>query len=142
MNFKPYKVKYGNGKINYGIGNVTMVTHVHLHLNGFKYLIYRCKPTFPYITSLGQEWTISHQCTSWLFYPLDGLHFFIQHQMGFITFLFFFSFFGVADHCTFSLGPKKKKFPPDLTSHIPTDLPTLHTQPLYLHNYFTNIVTL
>ncbi len=131
LNFKPDKVKCGNGKVNCGIGNVTMVTHVHLHLNGFKYLIFRCKPTLPYITSLGQEWTINHQCTSWLFYPLDGLRFFIQHQMGFITFLF-----------SFFLLPTTILFPLDLTSHIPTDLATLHTQPLYWHNCFTNIVTL
>jgi hypothetical protein len=31
----------------------------------------------------------SHQCTSWPFCSLDGLRFFIQHQMGFITIHFF-----------------------------------------------------
>jgi hypothetical protein len=35
------------------------------------------------------EWTSSHQCTSWPFCPLDGLHFFIRHQMGFISVHFF-----------------------------------------------------
>jgi hypothetical protein len=52
----------------------------------------------------GPEWTSSHQCTSWPFCPLDGLHFFIQRRMGFIsvhfflpltTVLFFFWFLAV-----------------------------------------------
>ncbi len=46
------------------------------------------------------EWTNNHQCTSWPFCPLDGLHFFIWHRMGFISVHFFllltivFYFFG------------------------------------------------
>jgi hypothetical protein len=53
-----------------------------------------------------------HQCTSCPFCPLDGLRFFIRHQMGFITILFFlllttvlflFFFFLLCDR--FSLGP-------------------------------------
>ncbi len=67
------------------------------------------------------EWTSSHQCTSWPFYPLDGLHFFIRCQMGFITIHFFlllttFFFLGfVLDHFS---GP-------DLTHSYPAHLPTL-----------------
>ncbi len=57
------------------------------------------------------EWTSSHQCTSWPFCPLDGVHFFIWRQMGFITVPpFFFWFLTV--------------FPLDLTCH-PARFPTL-----------------
>ncbi len=31
------------------------------------------------------KWTNNHQCIIWPFCPLDELHFFIWHQMGFIT---------------------------------------------------------
>jgi len=37
----------------------------------------------------GPVWTSSHQCTSWPFCALDGLRFFIQRQMRFITIHFF-----------------------------------------------------
>jgi hypothetical protein len=39
-------------------------------------------------STLGPEWTSSHQCTSWPFCSLDGLRFFIRRQMGFITVFF------------------------------------------------------
>jgi hypothetical protein len=32
---------------------------------------------YPFFVRL--EWTSSHQCTNWPFFPLDGLRFFIQH---------------------------------------------------------------
>ncbi len=78
------------------------------------------------VPKLGAECTSSHQCTSWPFCPLDGLHFFIRRRMGFITihffllltivlffsFVFFFLFLAV--------------FPrPDLTHSYPTHFPTL-----------------
>jgi hypothetical protein len=37
----------------------------------------------------GPEWINSHQCASWPFCPLDGLHFFIRRRMGLITVDFF-----------------------------------------------------
>ncbi len=36
----------------------------------------------PLVGKSWPEWTSSHQCTSWPFYSLDGLHFFIRHRMG------------------------------------------------------------
>jgi hypothetical protein len=92
---------------------------------------------FPFVgqSSMGPEWTSSHQCTSWLFYPLDGLCFFIWCQMGFIivnffslliTFFFFFGFvFGY-----FFLGS-------DFTHSYPTHLPTL---PMYCANLGTLLI--
>jgi hypothetical protein len=94
----------------------------------------------PWFTSthLWPEWTSSHQCTSWSFCPLDGLRFFIRHQMGFIAVHFFLlliiTFFhstsnGVhrnpfpftAHHCNFfSFGLFFFFFLLDLTSHITT----------------------
>ncbi len=37
----------------------------------------------------GAKWTNNHQCISWPFCPLDGLHIFIWHWMGFIIIHFF-----------------------------------------------------
>jgi hypothetical protein len=37
----------------------------------------------------GPKWINSHQCTSWPFCPLYGLHFFIRRRMGLITVDFF-----------------------------------------------------
>jgi hypothetical protein len=54
-----------------------------------------CSLNFDYLQSCrmdvnkGPKWTSSHQCTNWPFCSLDGLHFFIRHQMGFITVKFF-----------------------------------------------------
>jgi hypothetical protein len=147
----------------------------------------------------GPEWTSSHQCTSWPFCPLDGLRFFIQHQMGFITGLFFFLLIIVFLFflcIRFSPGPDPiPSYPAHFLTHISTaptlipyllspidiaaliisyptdlatvltiyptnlatllityptnltivvttcsiDLPTLHTQSLYWHKYFTNL---
>jgi hypothetical protein len=82
------------------------------------------------------EWINSHQCTSWPFCPLDGLRFFIQRRMGFITvdfflllttvFLFLFLFLAV--------------FPgPDLTHSYPVHFPTLISiAPTCWHNYPNN----
>ncbi len=64
------------------------------------------------------EWTSSHQCTSWLFCPLNGLCFFIWHRIHHCPFLF------TADHCTFFYGGLLvASFSLDLSSHIAT----LHT---------------
>jgi hypothetical protein len=62
------------------------------------------------------EWTNSHQCTSWLFYPLDALRFFIRRRMGFITIHFFLLLTTVFFYFFFGSWP----FFLDLTSHIPT----------------------
>jgi len=87
-----------------------------------------------------KKWTSSHQCTSWSFCPLDGLCFFIQHQMQFIIVhlfllltivLFFFFWFLVV-------------FPLDLTYHhacFPTIISIAPTLVLYLLSP-TDIVTL
>jgi hypothetical protein len=72
--------------------------------------------------ALGLEWISNHQCTNWPFCPLDGLHFFIQHKMGFITVHFFsvltmvLFLLGFAFNCFF-LGP-------NLTHSYPIHLPT------------------
>jgi len=79
----------------------------------------------------GPEWINSHQCTSWPFCPLDGLHFFIRHRMGFMTIHFFLLltivllFFG---SCSFF--PK-----PDLTHSYPIHFSTLFT---FLPSYCTH----
>jgi len=92
---------------------------------------------------IGPEWTSNHQCTSWLFYPLDRLHFFIRHQMGFITIHFFllltivlfFFFLGVLGR--FSHGP-------NLTHSYLAHFPTFISIALTLIPYLlplTNIIT-
>jgi hypothetical protein len=73
-------------------------------------------------SSRGPKWSNNHQCTSWLYCPLDGLCFFIQHQMGFITIHFFrcwplYVFWGV---CSWFFFPR-----PDLTHSYPTHLFTI-----------------
>ncbi len=75
----------------------------------------------------GAEWTSSHQCTSWPFCPLDGVHFFIWSQMGFITvhffllltIVFYFLFFLVLGH--FPPGPD---LPPCSLSYLLNPAPT------------------
>jgi hypothetical protein len=81
--------------------------------------------------NLKPKWTSNHQCTSWLFCPLDGLHFFIQHQMGFIIVHFFLPlivvlFFGLF-FVTFFLN---------LISHIVTLLTFLPSWVLYQSWYY------
>ncbi len=50
-----------------------------------------CSLNFDYLQSCridvnkGPKWTSSHKCTNWPFCSLDGLRFFIRHQMGFIV---------------------------------------------------------
>jgi len=63
----------------------------------------------------GLGWTNSHQCTNWLFYSLDGLCFFIQRQMGFITIHFFLLL-----NIVFFLFWFLVVCPINLTSHIAT----------------------
>ncbi len=65
---------------------------------------------------IGLEWTTSHQCTSWSFFPMDGLHFFIRHQIGFITVHFFL----LLTIVLFFFGLFLVFFPLNLTSHIST----------------------
>ncbi len=66
-------------------------------------------------TSPWPEWISTHQCTSWPFCPLDGLHFFIGRRMGFMTVHFFLLLTIVL---FFFLVPAR--FSLDLTPHIVT----------------------
>jgi hypothetical protein len=59
-----------------GRGALEVHAPVH-HIQNFK------------VAGIGPKWTTTHQCTSWLFSSLDGLHFFIRRHMGFITLHFF-----------------------------------------------------
>jgi hypothetical protein len=82
-------------------------------------------------TYMGPEWTNSHQCTSWSFCPLDGLHFFIRRRMGFISIHFFLLLTTVL--LFFGSWPF---FPgPDLTHKLPCSL-------FYPHRYCNNLGTL
>jgi len=91
---------------------------------------------------LWAEWTSNHQCTSWPFYPLDRLRFFIQRQMGFITVHFFLLlttvlFFSFLVPDRFSRGPN---LPPCSLSYLhkySTNLDTLFIMP-YWHSYPNN----
>jgi hypothetical protein len=97
----------------------------------------------PLDTYIWPKWTNSCQCTNWSFYPLDGLHFFIWRQMGFIivhfflllTIVLFFLFYG-----SWSFSPRL-----DLThsyhAHFPTLISTAPTLIPYLLSP-TNIATL
>jgi hypothetical protein len=88
-----------------------------------------------YVAWRRPEWTSSHQCTSWPFCPLDGLHFFIRRQIGF-------------DHCTFSFYfwlCSRFSPGPDLTPSYPAHFPTFISIAPTLVPYLlslTNIATL
>ncbi len=112
------------------------------------------------------EWTGSHQCTSWPFCSLDGLHFFIRRRMGFISvhfflllitvlfFLFLFLFLSVfpgpdLTHTYPAHFPTLVSIAPTLVPYLlsPTDTATLITSyptdlAIVLTTYPTNLVTL
>jgi len=93
------------------------------------------------ITKGRAEWTSNHQCTSWPFYPLDGVHFFFQCQMEFII-VHFFLLLTTVPFCFFFWF--LDIFPLDLTyhpAHFPTFLSITPTLLPYLSS-LTDIATL
>jgi hypothetical protein len=84
----------------------------------------------------GPEWISTHQCTSWPFYPPDGLRFFIRRQMGFMT-VHFFLLLTIVLFFFLVLA----RFSLDLTSHIATLLTFLPCSLFYLATVLTTYPT-